>query len=193
MINSLIVGNFHSSIFEICLSRSITICSSNGPLWSLYWSYSYCAPCERVWIREGNRSDVPLTQPGNGPEGTAAWGMSASRRKAHFELWVIGRAALSDQGPGHKGPGTIQVRRTPEVTAMSRNLTHRPKRRANTRTWEQGITQRMDELQGGREARTMLSEKWRSESYLNCENNWLSRAIRVILQTGRGQAFRFFK
>ncbi|KAK9053448.1 hypothetical protein SSX86_030082 [Deinandra increscens subsp. villosa] len=88
----------------------------------------------RVWIREGNRSDVPLTQPGNGPEGTAAWGMSASRRKAHFELWVIGRAALSDQGPGHKGPSTIQVRRSPEVTAMSRNLTHRPKRRANTRT-----------------------------------------------------------
>ncbi len=44
------------------------------------------------------------------------------------------RAALSDQGPGHKGPGTIQVRRTPEVTAMSRNITHRPKRRANTRT-----------------------------------------------------------
>nr|TKS02689.1 NADH-ubiquinone oxidoreductase chain 1 (mitochondrion) [Populus alba] len=100
----------------------------------LYWSYSYCAPCERVWIREGNRSDVPLTQPGNEPEGTAAWGMSASRRKACFELWVIGRAAFSDQGPGHKGPGTIQVRRTPEVTAMSRNLTHRPKRRANTRT-----------------------------------------------------------
>jgi hypothetical protein len=62
----------------------------------------------------------------------------------------FGRAALSDQGPGHKGPGTIQVRRTPEVTAMSRNITHRPKRRANTRTWEQGITQRMDELQGGR-------------------------------------------
>ncbi|KAK2995431.1 hypothetical protein RJ639_025309 [Escallonia herrerae] len=60
--------------------------------------------------------------------------MSASRRKAHFELWVIGRAALSDQGPGHKGPGTIQVRRTPEVTAMGRNLTDRPKRRANTRT-----------------------------------------------------------
>ncbi|KAI3674576.1 hypothetical protein L2E82_52140 [Cichorium intybus] len=60
--------------------------------------------------------------------------MSASRRKAHFELWVIGRAALSDQGPGHKGPSTIQVRRSPEVTAMSRNLTHRPKRRANTRT-----------------------------------------------------------
>uniref|UniRef100_A0A6N2KRB8 Uncharacterized protein n=1 Tax=Salix viminalis TaxID=40686 RepID=A0A6N2KRB8_SALVM len=88
----------------------------------------------RVWIREGNRSDVPLTQPGNEPEGTAAWGMSASRRKACFELWVIGRAAFSDQGPGHKGPGTIQVRRTPEVTAMSRNLTHRPKRRANTRT-----------------------------------------------------------
>ncbi|KAK7375804.1 hypothetical protein VNO78_35115 [Psophocarpus tetragonolobus] len=100
----------------------------------LYWSSSYCAPCERVWIREGNRSDVPLTQPGNGPEGTAAWGMSASRRKAHFSFLVIGRADLSDQGPGHKGPGTIQVRRTPEVTAMSRNLTHRPKRRANTRT-----------------------------------------------------------
>lgn len=56
--------------------------------------------------------------------------MSASRRKAHFSLWVIRRAALSDQGPGHKGPGTIQVRRTPEVTAMSRNLTHGPKRRA---------------------------------------------------------------
>jgi hypothetical protein len=32
MRKSLIVGNFHSSIFEICLSRSITICSSNGPL-----------------------------------------------------------------------------------------------------------------------------------------------------------------
>ncbi|CAI9279252.1 unnamed protein product [Lactuca saligna] len=59
--------------------------------------------------------------------------MSASRRKAHFELWVIGRATLSDQGSGHKGPSTIQVRRSPEVTAMSRNLIHRPKRRANTR------------------------------------------------------------
>ncbi|PHT42545.1 hypothetical protein CQW23_16570 [Capsicum baccatum] len=57
----------------------------------------------------GNRSDVPLTQPRNGSEGTAAWGMSASRRKAHFSLWVIRQAALSDQGPGHKGPGTIQV------------------------------------------------------------------------------------
>lgn len=189
MINYLIVGNFDSSIFEICLSRSITICSSNGPLWSLYWSYSYCAPCERVWIREGNRSAVPLTQPGNGPEGTAAWGMSASRRKAHFELWVIGRAALSAQRPGHKGPGTIQVRRTPEVTAMSKNLTHGPKRRANTRTWEQGITQRMDELKGGSEARTMLSEKWWSESYLNCENNWLSRAIRGHSPNGTGSSF----
>jgi len=33
----------------------------------------------------------------------------------------------------------------------------------------------MDELQGKeggkKKARTMLSEKWRSESYLNCENN----------------------
>jgi hypothetical protein len=46
----------------------------------------------------------------------------------------FGPAALSDQRPGHRGPGTIQVRRTPEVTAMSRNLTHRPKRRAKTRT-----------------------------------------------------------
>jgi hypothetical protein len=27
-----IVENFHSPVFEICLSRSITICSSNGPL-----------------------------------------------------------------------------------------------------------------------------------------------------------------
>ncbi|GER47772.1 NADH-ubiquinone oxidoreductase chain [Striga asiatica] len=87
-----------------------------------------------VFLLLGNRSAVPLTQPGNGPEGSAAWGMSASRRKAHFELWVIGWAALSAQGPGHKGPSTIQVRRTPEVTAMSRNLTHGPKRRANTRT-----------------------------------------------------------
>ncbi|GKE78322.1 NADH-ubiquinone oxidoreductase chain 1 [Tanacetum coccineum] len=77
--------------------------------WVTYWSYSYCAPCERVWIREGNRSDVPLTQPRNETEGTAVWGMSASRRKAHFELLVIGRAAFSDQGPGHKGPSTIQV------------------------------------------------------------------------------------
>ncbi|MCE2056144.1 hypothetical protein HAX54_044118 [Datura stramonium] len=58
-------------------------------------------------------TDVPLTQPGNGPEGTAAWGMSASRRKAHFSLWVIRRAALSDQGPGHKGPGTIQAAKNP--------------------------------------------------------------------------------
>ncbi|PWA70697.1 hypothetical protein CTI12_AA287000 (mitochondrion) [Artemisia annua] len=49
------------------------------------------------------------------------------------------RAAFSDQGPGHKGPSTIQVRRSPEVTAMSRNLTHRPKRRANTRTRQSGI------------------------------------------------------
>ncbi|KAG8499390.1 hypothetical protein CXB51_005993 [Gossypium anomalum] len=32
MINSLVVGNLNSSIFEICLSRSITICSLNGPL-----------------------------------------------------------------------------------------------------------------------------------------------------------------
>jgi hypothetical protein len=32
MIFSWIVGNLKSSIFEICLSRSITICSSNGPL-----------------------------------------------------------------------------------------------------------------------------------------------------------------
>ena len=95
---------------------------------SLSVLFLLCALCERVWICEGNRSDVPLTQPGNGPEGTAAWGMSASRRKANFLLWVIGRAALSDQGSGHKGPGTIQVRRTPGVTAMSRNLTHRPKR-----------------------------------------------------------------
>ncbi|MCD7453239.1 NADH dehydrogenase subunit 1 [Datura stramonium] len=83
--------------------------------------------------------------------------MSASRRKAHFSLWVIRRAALSDQGPGHKGPGTIQVRRTPEVTAMSRNLGpratavrrtpevtamsrnhHGPKRRANTERESKG-------------------------------------------------------
>ncbi|GKD97044.1 NADH dehydrogenase subunit 1 [Tanacetum coccineum] len=37
--------------------------------------------------------------------------MSASHRKAHFELWVIGRAAFSDQGPEHKGASTIQVRK----------------------------------------------------------------------------------
>ncbi|CAN6446146.1 unnamed protein product [Victoria cruziana] len=53
--------------------------------------------------------------------------MSASRRKAHLELWVI--VGLRVGSPGHKGPGTIQVRRTPEVAAMSRNATHRPKRR----------------------------------------------------------------
>ncbi|KAK4413758.1 NADH-ubiquinone oxidoreductase chain 1 [Sesamum alatum] len=28
-------------------------------------------------------------------------------KKAHFELWIIGWAALSAQGPGHKGPSTI--------------------------------------------------------------------------------------
>lgn len=39
----------------------------------------------------------------------------------------------------------------------------------------------------------MLSDKWRSESYLNCENNCISRVIRIILQTVRGQAFRLFK
>ncbi|PHT35215.1 hypothetical protein CQW23_27015 [Capsicum baccatum] len=42
----------------------------------------------------------------NGLEGTTAWGMSASRCKAHVSLWVIKRAALSDQGPGHKDPGS---------------------------------------------------------------------------------------
>ncbi|KAH0672846.1 hypothetical protein KY284_023933 [Solanum tuberosum] len=51
-----------------------------------------------------------------------------------FFLWVIRRVTLSDQGPGHKGLGTIQVRRTPEMTAMSRNLTYGPKQRENTRT-----------------------------------------------------------
>jgi hypothetical protein len=56
-----------------------------------------CAPCEHVLIREGNRSDLPLTQPGNGSER-----MSASRRKAHFEFWVIGQAVQF----GHKGLGT---------------------------------------------------------------------------------------
>ncbi|MCE2055445.1 hypothetical protein HAX54_042582 [Datura stramonium] len=80
--------------------KSITICSSNGPLLSLYWSYSYCAPCEHVWIREGNRSYVPLTQVGNGSYGTATWGMSAYHRKANFSLWVIKRAALSGKGRG---------------------------------------------------------------------------------------------
>ncbi|KVH89091.1 NADH:ubiquinone oxidoreductase, subunit 1/F420H2 oxidoreductase subunit H [Cynara cardunculus var. scolymus] len=50
--------------------------------WSLMKSL---LPCGRVWIREGNRSDVPLTQPGNGPGRTATLGMSASRPKAHFE------------------------------------------------------------------------------------------------------------
>uniref|UniRef100_A0A2C9VSV7 Uncharacterized protein n=1 Tax=Manihot esculenta TaxID=3983 RepID=A0A2C9VSV7_MANES len=50
----------------------------------MFFSETYCAPCERVWIHKGNRSDVLLTQPGNGLKGTAAWGMSASRRKAHF-------------------------------------------------------------------------------------------------------------
>nr|KUM49827.1 hypothetical protein ABT39_MTgene3054 [Picea glauca] len=86
MILSLIIGNWNSPISEICFSRSITICSSNGLLRSIYWSYYYCAPRERVWIRYGTRSDVTLTRPGNGPEGTAAWVMSASRRKANFEL-----------------------------------------------------------------------------------------------------------
>ncbi|KAL9409191.1 hypothetical protein AB3S75_047554 [Citrus x aurantiifolia] len=49
-------------------------------------------------------------------------------------ILIVRLKVFSDQGPGHKGPGTIQVRRTPDVIAMSRNLTHRPKRRANTRT-----------------------------------------------------------
>ncbi|CAH1437787.1 unnamed protein product [Lactuca virosa] len=125
-LNSTASSSYDGSVPESGPPFPLTNGSSNQLVLPFYFS--------RVWIREGNRSDVPLTQPGNGPEGTAAWGMSASHRKAHFKLWVIGRAALSDQGPGHKGPSTIQVRRSPEVTAMSRNLTHRPKRRANTRT-----------------------------------------------------------
>lgn len=123
----LFIRNFHSSIFKIYFCRSIMICSSNGPLRSLYWSYSSCAPCERILIYKGNRLDVPLTQPRNGLEGTAIWGIYASCCRAHFLLYIIRLAALSNQGSGHKGHGTIQVRRTPEVTAMSKSLTHGPK------------------------------------------------------------------
>uniref|UniRef100_A0A3Q7ID14 Uncharacterized protein n=1 Tax=Solanum lycopersicum TaxID=4081 RepID=A0A3Q7ID14_SOLLC len=50
-----------------------------------------------------------------------------SHRKAHFSLWVIRRASLYDQGPGHKCPSAIHEGRTSEVTAMSINLTHRIK------------------------------------------------------------------
>jgi len=137
---------------------------------------SYCAPYERVLRSEGNRSDVSLTQLGNKPKGTAAWRMSASRG-LFFILghWVdFERAALSDQRPGRKAPGTIQVRRTQRwLHAMSRNLTHWPKRRANTRTWEQGITQRTDELQGGRQEPCFQKS---SNSYINYKNNCLRHA-----------------
>ncbi|EOA22987.1 hypothetical protein CARUB_v10003734mg [Capsella rubella] len=42
--------------------------------------------------------------------------------------------SISQKGTlsGNTGPGTLQVRRTLEVTTMSRNLTHRPKRCENT-------------------------------------------------------------
>ncbi|KAF3636240.1 hypothetical protein FXO37_25536 [Capsicum annuum] len=83
---------------------------SNGPLRSLYWSYSSCAPCERILICEGNRLDVPLTQPRNGLEGTAIWGIYASCCRAYFLLYIIRLAALSNQGPGHKGHGSRNFR-----------------------------------------------------------------------------------
>nr|GEU51883.1 ribosomal protein L5, mitochondrial [Tanacetum cinerariifolium] len=63
-----------------------------------------------------NRSDVPLTQPRNEPEGTTAWGIPVSRRKAHFELWVIGQATFSVQGSRNKGPSTIQATKMEHMT-----------------------------------------------------------------------------
>ncbi|PHU03940.1 hypothetical protein BC332_29191 [Capsicum chinense] len=105
--------------------------------WSLMKSllvlFLLCAMREHLDPRRQSLG-CSLTQLGNGPEGTIEWGISASHCKAHFSLWVIRRAILSDQGLGHNGPGTIQVRRTLEVTTMSKNLTHGPKRQANTRT-----------------------------------------------------------
>ena len=181
------------------LSRSITICSSNGLLWSLYWSYYYCAPCEHVWIHKGNRLDVPITQPRNGPEGTAAWGMSASHRKAHFELWVIG-LALGGQLNLIKGRGTrvLVLSRCEEPWRWLQwaeiSLTSLNDEQTLERESEGSPNEWTSSKEGeARKARTMLSKKWRSESYLNCENNWLSHAIRLILQMGRGQAFRLSK
>ncbi|KAI4992350.1 hypothetical protein ZWY2020_051767 [Hordeum vulgare] len=53
-----------------------------------------------------------LTQP-NGPE-EPQHEECPSRRKAHFEFWVIGRCS-----PGHKGPGTTQCEE-PGGDAMSK-------------------------------------------------------------------------
>ena len=45
---------------------------------------------------------------------------------------------------------------------------------------------------GEREARTMLSEKWRSESTLKKKNNRLSRAVRGAFSTrDRAKAFMY--
>ena len=76
---------------------------------------------------------------------------------------------------------------------MSRNLTHRPKRRANTRTWEQGITQGMDEFEkegGKNRAFREALVHWGGPNLI-----WIARITdsampiyRLILQTARGQA-----
>ncbi|THU42180.1 hypothetical protein C4D60_Mb00t02280 [Musa balbisiana] len=50
--------------------------------------------------------------------------MSASRRNASFRFGSYIGSSL-DKFAGAQGPGTTQVRRTPEVTAMSRNGTNR--------------------------------------------------------------------
>ncbi|KAL5764484.1 hypothetical protein ACOSQ2_017078 [Xanthoceras sorbifolium] len=40
--------------------------------------------------------------------------------KAIARMADFGQKAFSDQGPGHKGLGTIQVRRTPEAAKRNR-------------------------------------------------------------------------
>nr|GLL20247.1 hypothetical protein CQW23_31795 [Ipomoea trifida] len=75
--------------------------------------------------------------------------VSASNSTKYEECFSAIQKALSDQGLGHKGPGTIQVRRTPDVTAMSRNLTHGPKREKTVEHESKGSPNEWTSSKGG--------------------------------------------
>ncbi|GKD08305.1 hypothetical protein Tco_1187990 [Tanacetum coccineum] len=102
-------------VFEVMSGRNIVTNSRVTPSWReivsltfseagvLHVNWTSFGHCVSRRVEKGYMKLVPE----NGPKGTTAWEMSASRRKAHFELWVIRRAAFSDQGQGHKGPSTI--------------------------------------------------------------------------------------
>ncbi|KAG5606559.1 hypothetical protein H5410_028051 [Solanum commersonii] len=89
----------------------------------IFLSKAYITPMlPRSAYREIKRKD-----PGSEQVGLQYRAKSAVEGERGHARTVIRWATLSDQGPRNKGPCTIQVRRTPEVTAMSRNLTHGPK------------------------------------------------------------------